>query len=41
MIAALTAKPLDIASAERKLGLQQISGFRLATDSEEWLASHR
>lgn len=40
-IAALTAKPLDIASAERQLGLQQINGFRLAADSEEWLASHR
>jgi NAD(P)H dehydrogenase (quinone) len=41
IIAALTAKPLDIAAAEHQLGLQQINGFRLAADSEEWLASHR
>jgi uncharacterized protein YbjT (DUF2867 family) len=41
MFAALTAKSLDIESAERQLGIQQTSGFQLAANSHAWLASHR
>jgi NAD(P)H dehydrogenase (quinone) len=41
IISALTARPVDIALAERQLGIQQSSGFQLASNSDDWLAGHR